>query len=90
MTGGLGSICSGSFIIAALKAAQYAFEKGENSSNPVVKLIAAAACCAIQWILKLFNSYAFVFVGSLLVNLVLVREQWGNVENRIIADMWLA
>jgi len=63
VTGGLGSICSGSFIIAALKAAQYAFEKGENSSNPVVKLVVAAACCAIQWILKLFNSYAFVFVG---------------------------
>lgn len=63
LTGGLGSICLGSFTIALLKALQYAYEKGTNSKNPCVQVIIRVVCCLFQWVLKLFNAYAFVFVG---------------------------
>jgi len=63
VTGALGSICSGSFVIALLKALQYAYEKGEKSNNPCVKIVVKAACCILEYILKIFNAYAFVFVG---------------------------
>lgn len=63
ITGGLGSICIGSFTIALLKALQYLYEKGTNSKNPCVQVIIRVACCVLQAVLKLFNSYAFVFVG---------------------------
>lgn len=61
--GAIGSICCGSFMIALLKALQYVYDKGTNSKNPCVQVIVRAACCIIQWMLKLFNAYAFVFVG---------------------------
>lgn len=63
VTGALGSVCVGSFLIAVLKALQYAYEKGTNSKNPCVQVIVRVACCVLEWILKLFNGYAFVFVG---------------------------
>jgi len=61
--GGIGSNCFGSFLVAALKGLQHLLEKSEKTDNPVVKVILKVACCLLEVVLKMYNSYAFVFVG---------------------------
>mmetsp|Transcript_14227 Transcript_14227/g.32289 ORF Transcript_14227/g.32289 Transcript_14227/m.32289 type:complete len:815 (+) Transcript_14227:73-2517(+) len=63
LIGGIGSNCFGSFLVAALKGLQHLLEKSEKTDNPVVKAILKAVCCLLEVVLKMYNSYAFVFVG---------------------------
>jgi len=63
LTGGLGSICAGSFWIASLKTFEYFIGLGEESDNIFVKCTIKVACFAVQTVVKMYNSYAFVFVG---------------------------
>jgi len=63
LTGGLGSNCAGSFLVAALKGLQHILEKSEKTDNPCVKVVLKAVCCLLEVMLKMYNSFAFVFVG---------------------------
>jgi len=63
MTSGLGSIVFGSFFIALLAAVAYLYEKGSESRNPCVRVIVLAVLGALAYIIKIYNAFAFVFVG---------------------------
>lgn len=63
LVGACGSIVCGSLLVAILKVLQYILHKMEKNSNVVCRAMLVALCCLFEMMLKLYNSYAFVFVG---------------------------
>ncbi|KAI8837058.1 plasma-membrane choline transporter-domain-containing protein [Chytridium lagenaria] len=58
-----GTICFSSLVLAILKTAHYMYRRARNSRKPIVRTIVLALLSCLEWILKVFNSYALVRVG---------------------------
>jgi hypothetical protein len=51
------------FVIELSQVSKYWFEKSKKSEKPIIKAIAYVFICCLSSILRMLNSYAFVWVA---------------------------